>query len=63
MIEVKGRPFLTFRWVDQRSDLVFNREGSFKLLAKGGQNDLVRTQLIDESTLERYIREGKAVRA
>ena len=60
-----GLPMIAFRWHD-RGDCVFNAEGAFKTLAKGlpygGQPEIVRTRLVPEAQLERWIREGKATR-
>ena len=60
-----GLPMIAFRWHD-RGDCVFNAEGAFKTLAKGVRSgqppEIVRTRLVPEAQLERWIREGKATR-
>jgi hypothetical protein len=56
--EIEGRQMLTFRWVDS-GPLVYNQEGKHQIIAV--QGDLVRTRLIERPTLDRFIREGKAV--
>ena len=60
-----GLPMLTFLWLD-RGDCVFNAEGGYKTLAPGIRNGeqphLVRTRLVPESTLERWVQERKAIR-
>jgi hypothetical protein len=51
----------TYRWLDERSHLTYNREGKHKNLATAGEK--VQTgKLVSEETMERYAREGKAER-
>jgi len=51
----------TYRWLDKRSHLTYNREGDHKNLAVEGEK--VHTgKLVSEETMERYAREGKAER-